>query len=262
MTMQKIDLQDLEAYSPWPARLRGEMPYAPKTKSHAELYREYNDEKYAGLLDATTISGALERYWGPGDEVVACSRHDELFAAPRAQAHALRNKLFVESLRPYLAQTTTVVELGAGFGQAAHVLMSAFPQLMYYAGEFAPNGRKLGEQLLPQVRFVPFDLYAPEWEIFEGVQDALVLTVHTVEMLPDARLFVNQLSRYRSHILHAVHFEPLYEDGDELAALRRGYIDLNGYCKNIGESVPNAKIEHDFFGLNPLFPEARIEWKP
>jgi len=224
--------------------------------------REYNDEKYAALMGTSTMQEALMRYWGDPDETITCSRHNELFEMKRTEAHAMRNRLTLDSLRPFIERAGCIVELGAGFGQTAHFIAHEFPALRYVAGEFTPNGIALGKKLLPMVEFVHFDFFDDAWEIFNDVTNALVLTVHSVEMMPDANVFVQKIKHHAAQIHHVVNFEPIHEDGDtELSRKRRAYIDENGYCKNILD-IPYATIEKDFFGLNPLFPESRLEWKP
>lgn len=260
--MQKIDLNLLPKYSPWPSRLVGSEPCAPNVKNHENLYKEYNDDKYGKLLSAATFEEADDIYWGPDDASVI-SRHNELFLTSKRESRALRNKLFVDSLRPLLNEVRCVVELGAGFGQMVRPIQKEYPHLTYIAGEYTPNGVTVGKQLLPGVQFSQFDFSSDDWNVFDGIEQALVLTVHSVEMLPDATLFVEKIKAHASHIHTVVDFEPVYEDdGSMLSLLRQRYIQVNGYCKNILQSIPDAKVEKDFFGLNPLFPESRIEWKP
>ena len=223
--------------------------------------REYNDEKYAALMDARTMDEALERYCGDPDEEIECSRHGEIFKMTTKEAHALRSELLLGSLRPLIESAGCIVELGAGFGQIAQLIAREYPTLHYIAGEFTPNGVELGKRLLPRVEFRHFDFFEDKWNIFDDVSNALVLTVHSVEMLPDAGLFVQKIREHAAHIQSVVDFEPIYEGGDELSRKRQAYIDANCYCKNILD-IPYTAIEKDFFGLNPLFSESRLEWKP
>ncbi len=88
-------------------------------------------------------------------------------------------------------------------------------------------------------------------------------------MLPDARLFVNQMLKHNGRIHSVVNFEPLYKTNptSTLDVFRNKYIEVNGYCKNIEQALRQyegqwVNIERDFFGMNPLFPESRIEWRP
>jgi hypothetical protein len=259
---KRIPFEELSRYSPWPARLAGVEPWELKLKTRESLYREYNDEKYGKLLTARTMEEALEYYWGDGLAEMAYSRHGELFAGTRAEAHVERNQLLIDSLRPLLQEVECVVELGAGFGQIIYLLQQEYPHLRYVAGECMPNALVLGKRLLPNVEFEYFDLFG-DWSILDHVENALVLTVHTVEMLSDASTFVHHMQKRMERVRSVVNFEPLYEeDGTALGQLRRRYIEMNGYCKNIAQTVPATLIERDFFGLNPLFPESRIEWKP
>ena len=260
--MRTITLSELSRYSPWPARLSGAEPFEHKKKTPEELFREYNDEKYGRLLEAATIEEAIDRYWNMHGEG-AFSRHDELFVGDMREIHILRNKVFLDSLRPLLEKARYVVDLGAGFGQMLYLIQREYPHLTYRAGEYTPNGVALGQRLLPNIEFRRFDFAGNDWSIFDGVENALIITVHAVEMLPDAAPFVEKMRSLARHISAAVHFEPIYESDDTpLWTLRRQYIEANGYCRNILQSIPQPSLDRDFFGLNPLFPESRIEWKP
>jgi hypothetical protein len=210
-----------------------------KQKSHANVHREYNDEKYAALIGCGNMEEALSLY-GPNTPIVY-SRHTHLYPAMSKDARNLRVGLLVESL----PKTKAIVELGGGFGQIAYEIIKRRPDVKYYVGDFSHNAIGLGRRLLPQVEFFHFDFY-DTWNVPEG----LILTVHAVEMLPDFKMFTDKLGDRR-----AVLFEPVYPDGtDVLSVCRRSYMLENGYCNNIRSN----DFEYDFFGLNPFFPESRL----
>ncbi|HEY4516875.1 MAG TPA: hypothetical protein VJG64_02915 [Candidatus Paceibacterota bacterium] len=261
MAIRKISLNELGAYSPWIRRLKEGKKLFEKTP--ASLMREYNEDKYAPLMACKTFVDAIQAYRGPKEET-AYSRHGELFVDDKDAVYELRQKIMLEALRPTLEMVEMVIELGAGFGQTVRSIQEAYPALAYRAGEYTPNGVALGQKLLPGVQFYPFNFYkAGDWDrIFDGVENALVFTVHAVEMIPDATLFVREVQRQKNKIHSVVNFEPIYrDDGTELSRYRMKYIEINSYCQNILQSILNPrKIEEDFFGVNPLFPKTFIEW--
>lgn len=215
-----------------------------RSKTLEKVADEYN-YKYAGVVAARTIEEACALYWKSQDK----AKLEE------------RNTKILDSLRPLLEQVDTVVDLGAGFGQVLHVIQEAYPTKKYIAGELTITGVALGTRLLPDIQFKPFNFYNDDdWSFLGLLENALVITVHSVEMLPDAALFVNKINQYKAHIARVVNFEPIYDD--ETSAEKRSYIEENGYCMNILQCLPNPIVERDFYGLNPLFPEARLEWSP
>ena len=260
---KQISFDEFLSVSPWTSRIKeGKKLYE---KSEKSLMKEYNEDKYAPLMGCNTFAEAIRAYRGPTEDI-PYSRHGEIFIWDKDAVYELRKQLMLESLRPILEQVDCVIELGAGFGQSMQSIQDAYPDLAYRAGEYTPNACKLGQRLLPGIQFFPFNFYkAEDWDnVFAGVRNALVYTVHAVEMIPDAELFVRGIRKHKDKIHSVVNFEPIYEsDGTEMSEWRMKYIEANSYCKNILQSIPNpATVEKDFFGVNPLFPKARIAWNP
>src|SRR5581483_9127075 len=99
-----------------------------------------------------------------------------------------------------------------------------------------------------------------DWNILDTARGAAVFSVHAVEMLEDAGVFIDEIGKRKDTLSSVTLFEPLYEAGnDELTTLRRKYIEANQYNKNLISYLGTAKIEHDYFGTNPLFPMAHIQ---
>lgn len=252
--MKEITFGELRAYIPE----RFERLSNMRQRTRADVYREYNDEKYTQLSRATSFEEAMALYKGSTRDIVF-SRHHKLFIASTGEKNALRESLILASLRPLLDGIETVIELGAGFGQTLEIIRSTYPSFRYIAGEFSPVARALGQRVAPHITFVPFDFYDAEWTLFKGVQNALVLSFHAIEMVSDAGMVADKLKTYGPHIRAMSFFEPIYEEGDSpILDARRRYIDANDYCRNILQSFPDAEVECDFFGNNPLFPEANL----
>lgn len=228
-----------------------------KRRTRADVYREYNDEKYTRLSNAVSFEEAVALYRGPSRDVVF-SRHGKFYSASTNEAYAMREALIISSLYPLLDGVETIVELGAGFGQTLEIIRKAYPSFQYIAGEFSPAARALGERVALDISFVPFDFYDAKWSIFNDVKNALVLSFHAIEMVSDAKMVTDKLKTYAPHIRAMSFFEPIYDEGDSLILeARRQYIEANDYCTNILQSF-DAEVERDFFGNNPLFPEANL----
>ncbi|MFZ3043652.1 MAG: class I SAM-dependent methyltransferase [Minisyncoccia bacterium] len=254
--MKEISFVELPLYIPE----RFEQLENDKQRTHAAVYREYNDEKYAQLANAASFEEAVKLYRGPVRDTVF-SRHNKFYRAPSNEAHALREALVISSLYPLLDGVDTIIELGAGFGQTLEVIRRAYPSLRYIAGEPSPEARALGERVAPDISFVPFDFYDETWHIFDGVQNALVFSSYAVSLLPDAQMVADKLKAYAPQIRAVSLFEPIYEDGDSpIFEARKRYIEANDYCRTILQSF-DAEVERDFFGTNPLFPEANLVLK-
>ena len=88
-------------------------------------------------------------------------------------------------------------------------------------------------------------------------------------MLPDAEIFLARLERYKRQIVSVVQFEPVYGLGGDtpLGVVRDRYIKANNYNTNFHTvltrraGIEVARMQYDFFGANPLFPESLIEWR-
>lgn len=251
--MKEVTFDELRAHIPE----RFEQLSKRKQRTRADVYREYNDEKYTRLSNAVSFEEAMALYRGPSRDAVF-SRHGKFYSASTNEAYAMREALIISSLYPLLDGVETIVELGAGFGQTLEIIRREYPSFKYVAGEFSPEARTLGKRIVPNITFVPFDFYDSEWNIFSDVKNALVLSFHAIEMVSDAKMVVDKLKTYAPHIRAMSFFEPIYDEGDSpILEARRQYIEANNYCRNILQSF-DAEVERDFFGNNPLFPEANL----
>jgi hypothetical protein len=231
--------------------------FSRQSRTREDVYREYNDDKYSVLRDAVSFEDALARYRGPVRDIVI-SRHGKFYVVLTDEAYAMREKLIIEALAPLVSGIDTVIELGAGFGQTLEKIRRAYPAKRYIAGEFSAEARTLGACVLPHIEFKAFDFYDETWPLFETVGGStLVLSFHAIEMVPDATVVAEKLRRYGVTALSL--FEPAYESGDDPVLVeRRGYIERHEYCRNILQAFQPDEVERDFFGINPLFPEANL----
>lgn len=226
-------------------------------RTRYDVHREYNDEKYSVLKAAKSFEEALALYRGPVRDMIV-SRHDRFYVMPSDEAWAMREKLIIETLSQSLENVDTVVELGAGFGQTLEAIRQAYPRKQYIAGEFSKEARELGVRLLPDITFVEFDFYDEVWPLLTRMgEKSLVLSFHAIEMVRDANMVAQKLRESGANTISL--FEPVYELGkDPIRTARRSYIEKHDYCRNIEEAFSPSRIERDFFGINPFFPEAHL----
>lgn len=247
--MKEITVGELAQYSPWVERLE---TFSRGPRTETDVFREYDAEKYASLLEVKTMSEALRIPQGN----TCFSRHGKLYVSSGEEAQAQYEKLFLDSID--FSRAETIIELGGGYGYHSHLLQKKYPDKKHIVGEFSPNARMLGARITSGIQFVPFNFYS-DWSVFDTLKQAAVFTVHAVEMLEDVGFFLNKLKNYEQKIISTVLYEPLYIAGnDHLSQLRRKYIEVNRYNQNLPSLLPEAEIEDDFFGFNPLFPVARI----
>jgi len=275
--MKEILLNELPQYSPWPARLsRLAGGFVGEPRTIEKILREYDTDKYGPLLKwvvkrARTVDEVKWKEIGISRDAEVCfSRGGKLFVDTAEAVMSLRDRLFVECLRPYMEHCDAVVELGAGWGYNLSLLQRQYPHKLYLGGEVTPNGRAIAKAVLPAIPVEPFNFYDNEWPLFKSAPSrALVLTCHSTEMLPDAEIFLARLERYKRQIVSVVQFEPVYGLGGDtpLGVVRDRYIKANNYNTNFHTvltrraGIEVARMQYDFFGANPLFPESLIEWR-
>eukprot|EP00161_Ancyromonas_sigmoides_P002146 TRINITY_DN11892_c0_g2_i1.p1 TRINITY_DN11892_c0_g2~~TRINITY_DN11892_c0_g2_i1.p1 ORF type:complete len:389 (+),score=86.46 TRINITY_DN11892_c0_g2_i1:136-1167(+) len=113
-----------------------------------------------------------------------------------------------------------VAEVGAGWSQNLFQIMLSFPTLRkrasFYAGEYSPGGRGLGELIasrsFPEVRYAPFpfDYNAPDTGPIAAGESCFVYTCHSIEqihMVPGA--IVDEMLRCGTRRVFGFHFEPI-----------------------------------------------------
>lgn len=278
--MRAVPLRDLPSYSVWPARLLGQVPFPQKRKTRDAVYREYDTEKFGKYLaylrrhPRTRIEKMKELERGvPLTQKICVSRGNNIYECSAREAARERDKSFLAALTPLMKQADTVIELGSGYGYNLALLKKKFPNHTYIGGEFSPRARTLAAALSNgKWKTLPFDFYDKNNLFFKKIasERVLILTCHSVEMLPDAELFLKYLSRFKHQIVGVVQLEPVYElykNTDLLDLMRKRYIELNGYNKNLlsclkaHSDIQIEKVTVDLFGLNPLFPESLLVWK-
>lgn len=281
--MEKIDINQLPLYSKWPARIVGLDVFKPFEKTRQEIDREFNVEKWGGVLKQVAAASSS---WGVNEadnffldsdlESVICIK-DDLYVTTLAETH----QRFVDEIAKRLADflpSVSVAELGAGYGSVMLNLAKkgVFKDAVLFAAEYTASGIQCLDILASHegiaVHSGHCDFNRPMMCDIDVPQGSLIYTcmaAHYVPLLTDA--FVDDLSRMNPKVV--VHFEPCLQHYDDtlLGLLRKAYLGLNGYNMNLlqllklREKKGDIKIVREepcFFGSNCLLPTSLVAWVP
>jgi hypothetical protein len=113
-----------------------------------------------------------------------------------------------------------VAEVGAGWSKNLFQIMLSFPTLRkrasFYAGEYSPGGRGLGELIasrsFPDVRYAafPFDYNAPDTGPIAAGESCFVYTCHSIEQIHEVPgAIVDEMLRCGTRRVFGFHFEPI-----------------------------------------------------
>lgn len=280
---QQFTLNDLPRFSSWPARLLGLEQWEQRQKTSEEVVREYEHEKWGPLLSRLIQQGGNVTL-GQVDEWVLgewpeslCSVQDrfELLSVHEAHKHYLQ---VVESTLKTFMPLGDLVELGAGYGSIILALARcrALDPLRVYAGEYVQSGVSLIQQLAKNEGISAVvgrcDLTSDKLVDFNIPHGAVIYTsMATPYVTSIDRLFVERFVRLHPRVV--IHFEPCYEHFDVeslLGAMRKRYIEVNGYNKNLisvlHQERDQGRIDilvekKSVFGINPLLPISVVAWR-
>lgn len=264
--MEPLSLSEyLHNGNPWTARLLGTAPFS-RTRDRAQVEREYNDSKYKTLLDfkAATIDECKRKEFelaGLGEESdVVISFGDGLFRARLGEMRRMFYRIVRDAVTRFASRN--VCELGCGYGYNLTYLPGTVS-----GGEYCANAVELARRYGMKVR--PFDYYdASTYDLIP--QDATIVTIHSVEQIPDATPIIKNLRMHRASIRTVVHIEPSYvaeRSGGLLGTLRNRYIELNDYNRNLRaelskcDDIEIIDEQLDLVGLNPLNSAHLITWR-
>lgn len=263
--------------------LAGE-PLPQRSKTAAELVREFDVEKWGSLLREAEQGGRSFRYSAVdamhlralGNCVSV--RGDTLVWEPQIAATRRFRRAVGETLLAFMP-AAALVEFGAGYGgmffAAARAVRAFAPAL--YALEFSRSGRELIRRIAAaegiEVTVGACDLGAPVMTPVAVPEGAVIFTCFAAHYVPVmSSAFVQALRALRPRVV--IHFEPLLHPEREqttLGILRRRYLQSNDYNRNMLEVLTAAEregsiridsIDRDWFGLNPLLPASRVVWTP
>lgn len=282
--MEKVALDDLPQYSPWPARLVGLQPWEQRRKTADEIDREYEREKWGPLLKRVRgnqgkVSVEMVDEWNHSEEPKgAILIANELYRASELEAHNLYISLVEKAIEEELP-VGSLVELGAGYGS---IILNLLKRKRIYcdrfiAAEYTQSGSELIRALAVRDS-LPIQIgYCDITK--EGITElpipsgALIFTSYAVMCIPMLQdRFVDDLLRFMPKAV--IHFEPIYESFEPstlLGLMQQRYTQVNDYNRNLF-SVLKAKEEErkikikkfvpSWFGINPFTPSSLVVWSP
>ncbi len=263
--MKRISVNDyFNESNRWLKRITGEEKYKRK-RDIALISKEYDDTKYYDLLKLNYDSiedYKQKEFENAGllqDTLLNISLKDEIFSTKLSIARQIFYSLIKDKIFQY--KSLNNCELGCGYG----FNLTYFPQYTY-GGEFSKNAVKLGKKLGLDIK--EFNYYEKkDYKILKN--NTTVVTVHSLEQIPDSNIFVENLKSHKDKINYVINFEPSYihERKNFIGFCRNRYIQLNDYNRNLftellsRTDVEVIEYEYDIFGLNPLNSTNLIVWR-
>lgn len=280
-----INLNELPRYSEWPDRLTGISAFTVRKKTHKEVIREFNTDKWGALLRRVLSQKGISIsdvdnivYQDSIDTLLPCWNGKDFVLESETTSMENHFTLYSHVLSQYLKHSTGLCELGAGYGRVILNLarLLSFKDLDIYAADLTEAGQKL-IQILSANMGIPVHTGFCDFrgQLFKNLDmntGAVLYTsysVHYVPELPDN--FPDfLLSKKPSTVIH---FEPCFEHHDEqqlYGLLCKKYIKLNDYNTNLLTVLKKAekagKIEvleerKNVIGSNPFLPISVIAWR-
>lgn len=281
--MEIRTLDELPKYSPWPARILGSEPWNDRVKSPEEIEREFGREKWGALLErfrATPAAGLKDvDEWAAGSTESSLSTVGEhLVLMTPEESHNAYISYIGNALAPYLP-ATDVVELGCGYGSVILGLArhEEFLGANLFAADYTLSGPELaaaiaGREGMP-LTAGQCDLKKNPVTTLPIPEGSLIYTAYAAQYVePVTRESIAGIAALKPKAV--VHVEPLYEHCDDatlLGLLRRRYIEMNGYNRNLLtmlrqlEAEGSIRLIHESeaaFGPNPLLAASVVSWAP
>ncbi len=279
-----IPLNELPAWSPWPARIFGLSEWKTPTRDVAKVDKQYDKEEYLRCLEFARAKGEgvtaddVRAFELRLDErgPMCMSQKEVLYEIPAKNVVAAHAALMPEVVGPFVDQADVVVELGCGFGLNLWELHKTRPGKQYRGGEYSKNAVELAKFLYaktPNIQVEEFNYYDTSYAILERIpatSRVVVFTRHSIEQLPTAKQVIESLSKYFDRIVAVVHLDVVQENYADtlLGLMRKRYVVINDYNRDIlsllkaRRDVEILRNEPDAFGINPFNPTNILVWKP
>ncbi|MEO5588168.1 MAG: hypothetical protein ABIS03_01180 [Gemmatimonadaceae bacterium] len=281
MTGESLD--DLPKYSPWPARLLGLEEWRTRSRTPADLEREFEREKWGSLLDRFSADETarlvdVDRWAAGTTESSLAAFGDRLTLMTPDESHRAYVDFVADAVRPYLS-ATALAEFGCGYGSVILALAGReeFAAIPKFAADYSSSGPELVSRLAKResvdITTGRCDLTSSPITSLELPAGATIYTAYAATYVePATAAFVTGLAALEPKVV--VHIEPFYEHCDPhstLGLLRQSYIVANGYSRNLltilrdHESRGEIEILEERapgFGPNPLLAASVIAWAP
>jgi hypothetical protein len=281
--LEQIELDDLARYSVWPKRLLSAVPFAAKSKTEAEVLREFEAERWGDLLRKVRALkeptlAEVEHVYTDINAVAPCFEGGKFYLASWRQTQDRYLARFAEVLGRHVPGASALVELGAGYGSKLLGLgrLEEFADLPLYAAEFTQSGRELisilARAMKREVGVGHCDFRTLALEPIGIPEGAVIFTSYAAMYVPElSNDFTTFLAQLKPKAV--VHFEPCYEHYDETSVhglMCRRYIELNDYTRNLASVIDNGagrdgfsvQVCRNVMGSNAFLPMSIIEWTP
>jgi len=276
----EFTINDLPTYNPWVKRLLGLEEINPRAKTEAEIKREFEVEKWGGLLkwindnNTTPGIGEVDELYIKGNTEVMAYYNNEFVVSTYKEIQDKYVDLVFKSISKYLP-APAIVELGSGYGSTLFNLAKKYlPEDQLLIGlEYSSTGvevmNKVGNYEGLNFRTGHcnfFNLNLREVAIPPGAVFFTSYATMYVPMLGNS--FVGAILDGKPKIV--IHFEPVLEHcGEDLfGLLRRKYILFNDYNRNLlgvledNDKVAVENVQPALIGPNALLPASLISWVP
>ncbi|MGQ0829620.1 MAG: hypothetical protein ACT4ON_14615 [Bacteroidota bacterium] len=251
--------------NPWTKRLLG-LDNFQKKRDVQQIENEYNLDKYAKLLmfDFKTVEEYKTKEFEqaglhPVTGEMVISHGDNIFKTTVADMRKQYCDIIKNKTQKYSSKN--IFELGCGYGYTLSLLNGNT-----YGGEYSKNAVKLAKNLGLNVS--EFNYYnAEDYNFIKP--DTTILTVHSIEQIPDATVIIDNLEKQKDKINYVIHLEPtvVNERTSLLGLMRNKYMELNDYNRNLiyvlkeRKNIEILELEIDLFGLVPLNTTNLIAWR-
>lgn len=257
----------LSENNPWTKRLIGLENFS-RTRNLEQIDAEYDQVKYGQLADynADHIEAYKQEEFKRGglddSDEIFISFKENLFQTQLFLARSIFYSVITHAVQQY--SSDTLCELGCGYGYNLSYLKNIFSCV--YGGEYSQNAVQLGNKLNMDV--IPFNYYeSNDYQIIKP--NSTILTVHSVEQIPNAECFIEGLCSVKKNIVTVVNIEPSFlpSRNSLVGCLRNRYIELNDYNKNLfsllkkRNDIEILDYSEDIFGINPLNSASLAVWK-
>ena len=278
---KKYTIDDLPAFSRWPARLLGIEPWQRQERTNDDLEREYGVEKWGALLTALKSNNPpktteeADAFFFSSAEETLCTFENEFRLTTMRDANRAFIELVLLTIEQYLP-AAAVVELGTGYGSVLLKLAQKLKVRMI-GGEYSKSGVECLDILAKlqglNIEAGLCDLTAKKFTDLMIPEKSLIFTSYTVTLQAEVtESFVENWLALKPKVV--IHFEPFYEHAKEtsmLGLLRRKYIEANHYNRNLMtmlrlfEAKGKLKVLEEkpcVLGSNALLPASVVVWRP
>lgn len=281
---KEISLDELPQYTPWPARLLSLEPWGQREKTPNEIKREYDREKWGGLLRRASAHQSklsvdeVDAWYLEGMDKCAVLDQGRLMVFSALDALSMYKRTVAKAIEPFLP-APALVELGTGYGSVLYDLarQPSFLGMQIVGGEYTASGLELLRRLSTDGDLLHSsgrcDLGAETITDFSIPEGAIIYTSLAMCYLPVANTQVlDNLANLSPKTV--IHLEPCYEHftiDSLLGLMQRRYVELNNYNTNLlsilHKHQDDVKIDilaekPQVFGMNPFLPVSVLAWQP